>query len=80
MEQKGFAKMTSSHTSALSKEASELLDHMEFISCAFLDPCPEVSELFKCGYLTAIESRWRGCVDFECEITTAGIARVKGLH
>lgn len=64
----------------LSKEATDLLEHMGFISCAFLDPCPEVQELFRHGYLEAVTSRWLDCIDWEAQITRQGIAVARRLH
>ncbi len=67
-------------TSGLSKEARELLDHMEFVGYAFLIPCSEVTELIKKGCLETEMSNWRECFDAESHITTQGIAIAKGLH
>lgn len=78
--------MTHNTKTSLSREARDLLEHMEFVRGGVtLDNCPEAQELFAKGYLDvdfmkAFGPDGPGCFYAWVYITTQGISIAKGLH
>ncbi|MBL4836452.1 MAG: hypothetical protein JKY34_02645 [Kordiimonadaceae bacterium] len=71
--------MRSSVGHSLNGKERELLEHIDWVGGLYYQ-CPELSTLFRLGYVQAELVKWSGCFDADITTTRQGAAVARRLH